>query len=121
MTDIGSYVWPAVAGILVAAGLLFGGHYAFQPPRTAMRPPYTYVYGVASCLGGVALWCLLTNSWAVPFLYILAVFVCGGALVWALYRIDRDSETRHHLADLVEDRRRLQAAADERLRNIGGG
>ena len=88
-----------VAGIGIAAGLLFGGHYAFQPPRPRLSPPWTYVYGVMACLLGLAFVCVLTGDWTVPYISVAAIFALSGAPVILFYRLDRGIERDHELID----------------------
>jgi hypothetical protein len=80
------------AAALLAAALLVAGHYALRPPRLELRAPATYLYGVTSCLVGLALYCLLVRSWDVPLLVVAGVFVVAGAVDFACYRWDGDTE-----------------------------
>lgn len=106
--------WIALtAGSLLAAALNLGGHYAFRPPRPALRPPWTYVYGVGTCLIGLALNAGLTGQW-VTLAASAAVFGAAGATVMGLYALDGHLERSNQVDDLhveiAELRRRLADA-----------
>lgn len=100
-----------LAGALLAAMLLIAGHYVLQPPRPVLRAPATYIYGVLSCLIGLALYALLMRQADVPLVVVAGVFVVAGLADILCYRYDGSTET----AAVVESQRREIAALREAL------
>jgi uncharacterized membrane-anchored protein len=91
--------WLAFSiGALVTGAILFGGHYAFLPPRQ-LNPPWTYVYGVVGVGVGLGVYCLLTRSWLLPLYTGAALFVIGGLVVFLCYHLDERTADRHALLD----------------------
>jgi hypothetical protein len=101
-----------VVAVGVSFGLLFGGHYAFRPPLPVIKPPWTYVYGVVSCLVGIAFYSWITGIWLV-FGVALIIFGLSGAPVILFYRLDRGAnrnvDQEHALADAQDEVAHLTA------------
>lgn len=104
-----------IVAAVIAALLLWGGHYFFRPPHQRLDPPWTYVYGVASCLAGLAAGCAITSDPLMSLADVVIVFALAGAPVFVFYRIDSAAEKGHVYTDLEAENTQLKIMLDEAL------
>lgn len=100
-------------GAAFSTAMLLLGRYLFQPPRRQMRAPATYVWGVAWCAAGVAIYGIVSSAGAEfwrAFAVVIAVFALAGGADILAYIADGGLHQSHRVEDLETEVKALREA-----------
>lgn len=104
-----THIIAFLVGAALASAGLWVGHYYWMPPRPDLRAPWTYVWGVAWCMAGAAVYVLWTHGAWLVWTVVFGVFAVGGACDFLAYHNDRRLHIDQHTADLEAENSSLRA------------